>query len=138
MQVRKIMSEGVRTIGADTTVHQAASTMRDLGVGMLPVAEMNGTVSGTVTDRDIVVRALAERLGGDTLVKEIMTPDVVRCYEDADVADAVQMMEQGRIRRILVVDRKERPVGLVSTADIARNCGHERSGEILEAVTQPS
>jgi CBS domain-containing protein len=120
-------------------VEAAAAKMRALDVGPLPVCD-GDRLQGMVTDRDITVRATAA--GKDpatTPVAEVMTPQVVSVFEDQDVAEAARLMEQYQIRRLVVLDRDNRLVGIVSLGDLAVETGDEGgAGEVLEQVSEPS
>jgi CBS domain-containing protein len=115
--VEEIMTTNPRTVNADDTVLQAAEPMRDNDIGDVIVVE-DGQVSGILTDRDIVVRAVAEgRDPGSTTVGEIATTGVQAIEPDASVDDALRMMREHDIRRLPVV-KNGRPVGIVSLGDL--------------------
>lgn len=119
MQLRELLTQQFHVIRADSTIQQAAAMMRNLEIGILPVIE-RGQIIGTLTDRDITIRAIAE--GEDpskTYVSDIMTPGIVFCYEDEEIVDAAQMMEEQQIRRLIVLNRDDEPVGALSLGDIA-------------------
>jgi CBS domain-containing protein len=114
--------------------------MKDLNVGMMPV-EKDRSVVGILTDRDIVVRGIAENKDpSETRVKDIMSTDVVTCPADSSVEDAVHAMEQHKVRRFVITDRSGRPAGIVSLGDIATKAHSkiEIGGEALSKVSQPS
>ncbi|HKJ09068.1 MAG TPA: CBS domain-containing protein [Gammaproteobacteria bacterium] len=138
MQVRELMTTDFHLVAPDASVQEAARLMRDLDVGMIPVGDGRQLV-GTVTDRDIAVRAVAEgRDPAVTAVKHIMSGDIVYCYDDDDVDGAARAMEARRIRRLVVVNHENQPVGIVALADIAINPHvREVAGEVLEEVSQP-
>src|SRR3990167_8813665 len=92
--------------------------MRDQGFGMLPVGEHDRMI-GAVTDRDIAVRAIAEGKGGDTLVRDVMSKDVIWCFESDTVETAADMMSKFQVRRLPVVNSEKRLVGIVSLGDFA-------------------
>src|SRR5262245_29316881 len=119
MRVSEMMTRGVECIGPDATLQEAAAKMKSLDVGTLPVCD-NDRLVGMVTDRDITVRATAE---GDPpteiRVRDIMTPEVIYCFEDAQVTDAAQLMEQKQVRRLVVLNSDKRMVGIVSLGDLA-------------------
>lgn len=135
MQISQIMTPMVHTIQAETTLEQAARHMRDEDVGFLPVVD-KARLAGTLTDRDIVVRALAS--GKDprtTSVSEIMTGDPACCHEDDDTSKAVAVMEERKVRRMLVLDPKEQVVGIVSLGDISA-VDPRQTGEALQTITE--
>lgn len=135
MKLKEVMTEDVQCISPDTTLSEASRRMADLDVGFLPICE-NDRLSGVVTDRDIVIRGVAERKTGDTPVKDVCSSPVQFCYDDQDVSEAVRLMESKQIRRILVLDRNKRLCGVVSLGDLAVQTADERlSGEVLEKIS---
>lgn len=120
MLVRDVMTWEVQPIHPGATVEAAAQRMKDYDIGMLPVCEGSRLV-GVVTDRDIVVRAIARGVDPKTAtVLDAMTDHIVCCYEDQDVTEATRLMEERQIRRIAVLDRRERLVGIVTLRDLAQ------------------
>jgi CBS domain-containing protein len=113
--------------------------MRRLNIGPLPVCDSDQLV-GMLTDRDITVRAVAEGCAPTTTtVREAMTPDMAYCFDDQTVEDAVQMMEQYQIRRLPILTREKRLVGMVSLGDLAVSSGNEtRVGATLKQVSAPA
>src|SRR5688572_16970583 len=105
MQVRDIMTPKAEAVGPDTNLREAAGRMKALDVGSLPVCD-NDRLTGMITDRDIVLRAVAEGRDPSTArVSEAMTPDIVFCFEDQDVDEASQLMKEKQIRRLVVLNR---------------------------------
>jgi CBS domain-containing protein len=132
------MTREVETIDPTATLEDAASKMKTLDVGMLPVC--NGErIIGMITDRDITVRATANgQVPAMTEVREVMTPDVVYCEIGDDVRRAAGLMEAHQIRRLPVLDGDRKLVGIVSLGDLAVRLGNdELSGEVLEGVSEP-
>ena len=117
----------------------AAEQMRVLNVGMLPICD-NDRLIGSVTDRDITIRATACGANpNSTLVRDVMTKDIVYCYEDEDVEEAADQMEKRQIRRLPVLNRDKRLVGIVSLGDIALRTHREKlAGKVLERVSEPA
>jgi len=138
MLMKDLMTKNVEEIGPGNSLSEAADKMKALDVGALPVCERDKLV-GMLTDRDIATRAVASgRDPRQTPVSEAMTPHTVYCYEDDDVEDAARLMEQKRIRRLLVLNKDKRVVGIVSLGDIATRIGNDRmSADVLEQVSQP-
>ena len=138
MKVREVMTAGAQCITPDQTLQEAARMMKNLDVGPLPVCD-NDRLVGILTDRDITVRATAE--GQDpkrTRVADILTPDVVFCFDDQDVHDAARLMQENQIRRLVVLNRDKRLVGIVSLGDLAVETRDEHlAGKTLEEVSQP-
>jgi CBS domain-containing protein len=139
MKVRDVMTPQVEVIQADATLKEAAEKMSRLEVGPLPVCESERLV-GILTDRDITIRAVAAGCNPNTTrVREAMTPEVVYCFEDQDVETAAHMMEMRQIRRVPVLNRGNRLVGIVSIGDLAVETGNWTfAGETLEHISEPS
>ena len=122
MQVRDAMTESVVTVDPTAPVGEAARIMRDSNVGTLPVRRSGSNeIEGMLTDRDIVVRCIAARLDPEiTPVEDIMTKELVYCYDDEDVSAAARAMQQEGVRRVLVFDRSTDELqGIISLADLA-------------------
>jgi CBS domain-containing protein len=139
MQLKDVMTRRVEVIRPDATLEEAAGKMKSLDVGSLPVCDGERLV-GMITDRDITLRATAEGyLPGLTQVHKVMTEDVQWCYEDEGLESAAEVMERAQIRRLPVIDRSKRLVGIVSLGDLAvRANDQDLSGEILEEVSEPT
>jgi CBS domain-containing protein len=134
MKVNEVMTYGVDFVRPDNTIREAAEKMRDKNEGVIPVFEGSEPV-GMVTDRDIVVRAIAEgREPSSTRVKDVMTPEVFFCMEDMELEEAAQIMEYKKIRRLLVKDEKRNIIGILSIGDIATSTPKEFTGEVLKEV----
>lgn len=133
MKVSELMSSHVEVIAPDNNIRQASRWMRDHKIGSLPVVS-NGKLVGIITDRDISCFAVA--MGRDpssTLIQSVMTTDVATCYDDDDIKDAAQLMEQRHIRRLAVMDHDDKVIGLLSVDDLARG-SHELAGAVLDAA----
>jgi CBS domain-containing protein len=137
MKIKDVMTRGVEVVRPDATLQEAAAKMKSLDVGPVPVCE-NDRVLGIITDRDIVVRAVAEgRDARTTRVQEVMTREVFSCGEEDDVKDAAKTMKQRQIRRLVVLTADKRLAGIVSLGDIAVDTGDDKmSGDVLEKVSQ--
>lgn len=119
MKANEIMSYGLQVIHPDTTIKQAAQIMSDTNFGALPIAQ-NSDILGIITDRDLVVRAMAKGLDFDkTPVSEIMTAEVFTRSADADLESIVELMEQEQVRRVIITDEQDQAVGLISIDDLA-------------------
>src|ERR671913_134082 len=118
MQIRELMTGDVRLLSPQDTVRNAARRMRDEDIGSLPVAEGDRLV-GYVTDRDIVVRGLAEGFSGETHIHDVMTDQVLYCFEDDDVEEVAVNMAENQVRRLPVLSQEKRLVGIVALADIS-------------------
>jgi CBS domain-containing protein len=138
MIVRDIMTRDVEVIHPDSVLQEAAGKMASLDVGSLPVCD-NRRLIGVVTDRDIAIRAVAAgRDPKTTKVSEAMTPELIYCFEDEGVQEAVKLMERYQIRRLPILDREKHLVGIVALGDLATEIGNDRlSGRVLEEVSEP-
>ena len=126
MKVRDVMTADVETIGLDDSVKDAAKRMQILDIGFVPVCD-KGRLIGTITDRDIAVRGVAEGLDlNNTKVVEIMTTEVFFCYEDQDLYTAAGMMKDSEVRRLVVMNRDQRMVGVLTLGDLSLALDQER------------
>lgn len=135
MKVREIMTKTAQTILPDATVEQASQKMRDYNIGLLPVVE-EGKVLGVVTDRDIVVHAIAEARNPHlTTIREVMTEKPFSCYEDQSVTEASRIMEKHHVRRLIVLNRRHKLAGVLTLTDMALKIANEKlSGHLLHKV----
>jgi CBS domain-containing protein len=136
MRVKDVMTKDVQVATIDMSLVAAAKVMRGQSIGFLPVVE-NGYVLGVLTDRDMVVRGIAEgRNVYMATAGDIMTSAVMWCFEDETLVEAAQLMEDNRVRRLLVLDREKRLVGLLSLDDLAARMSSDRLlGTVLRNVT---
>ena len=139
MQIKEIMTREPVVIGPDMVLKDAAERMRDLDSGVMPVGQ-NDRLVGMLTDRDITTRATAAgKDPNQTRVEEVMTPDVVYCFEDDDAREAALKMEEHQLRRLIVLNRDKRLVGILSLGDLAVHTTDDRlAGEVAEAVSEPA
>jgi len=139
MRVNEVMTRRAECIPPDATLQEAAERMKKLDVGSLPVCDNNRLV-GMLTDRDITVRSVSDGFDPRTdLVRDVMTPEVVYCFEDQDVTEAAKLMREKQIRRLAVLNRNKRLTGIVSLGDLAVEAGNEQlAGETLEGISEPS
>lgn len=135
MTVREIMSREVRTLSPDATLQEAALLMRQADVGSLLVNDGDQLV-GMVTDRDLVVRGVAEALSSDTPVSEVMSGGVCYCFEDETVDHVSKNMAQIEKRRLAVVNREKRLVGILSLANLASCNSDKLSANLLRSVAR--
>lgn len=136
MKVRDVMSSDIETIRSGLSAKAAADRMAKNGIGYLPVKDRDRLV-GVLTDRDIACRIVAEdRDPRATKVADIMSASVAYCFDDDELEEAVHLMEQNRVRRLPVLDRKDRLVGILSLSDVALHAPHHLTAEIIEAVTR--
>jgi CBS domain-containing protein len=139
MKIKDIMTANVECVWPEDTVQEAAFKMKEMEIGPLPVCDRNHVV-GMLTDRDIAIRCVA--LGHDpqsTKVSDVMTREVICCYEDEEVEEAERLMQTRQVRRVLVVNRNARLVGIVSLGDLAAESRNpQRVGEVLQDVSEPA
>lgn len=137
MKVKEAMCNDVQLIDPNTTLREAAQKMRDSGCGYLPIGE-NDRLKGAITDRDIVVRGIAENANpDDDTVNSAMSENIVYCYEDDDIKDAAKKMQDKQIRRLVVLNQKKRMVGILSIGDIARTCNDKQlTGDIEHCLAK--
>lgn len=136
MRVADAMSCNVRVASPNQTIQDACRMMSQIDAGVLPVGESDRLV-GMVTDRDIAVRAVALGKGPETPVREVMTADVKYCFEDDDTEQVARNMGEQQVRRLPVVNRDKRLVGILSLGDIAISQQPDAAGEALSGVSQP-
>ncbi len=137
MLVRDAMTRDVRTMSPSQTIRDAARVMERLDLGFLPVGESDRLV-GMITDRDIAIRGIGAGKGPDAKISEIMTADVKYCFEDEDTDHVARNMGALQIRRLPVVDRNKRLVGVISLGDLAVGRGTEQAaGSALKAISRP-
>jgi CBS domain-containing protein len=136
MRVNEVMTSGVQVASPEDTLQHAAQVMERLDFGMLPVGE-NDRLVGTLTDRDITIRAVARGLPpAQCKVREIMTHEVKYVFDDMSVEEAAANMSNLQVRRLPVVDREKRLVGIVSLGDLAL-AETEPAGEALRSISEP-
>ena len=136
MKIEDVMTHDVAVVSPDETIQQAAQLMDQLDIGALPVAE-NERLVGMITDRDIVVRAVADGLEPGIKVSEVMTPDVKYCFCDQEVAEVSDNMADIQIRRLPVVDRAKRLVGIIALGDIATCAENDYVADALAGISRP-
>lgn len=135
MRISEIMSRDVKVARPQDTIQSVARQMADIDAGVIPICD-GQTLQGMVTDRDIVVRAVCEGRSFETPISEVMTADVEYCYDDDDVKDAAARMAKLQVRRLPVLDRDKRLVGIVALGDIAREGKDKTTGETLEQISE--
>lgn len=136
MNIRDCMSVGVRTTSPQDTIREAACMMKEADTGALPVGE-NDHLVGMVTDRDIAIRAVAEGKGVETPIREVMSGNIEYCFDDEDVDSVSLKMSDTKVRRLPVLNRDKRLVGMVSLGDISRTGDGSQGAAALSGVSQP-
>jgi CBS domain-containing protein len=135
MQVSEAMSREVRLANPGQTIRDAAKIMAEIDAGAVPVSE-NDRLVGMITDRDIAVRAVAGGKGPDTPVREVMSKEVKYCFEDEDLEHVAKNMADLRVRRLPVVNRDKRLVGIVALGDLAE-AQESTAGKAVKGVSRP-
>lgn len=137
--LREVMTTEVTTLSPTATVQDAAHHMKLLNVGSIPICERNQLV-GMLTDRDIVVRVIAQRHNPETQqIQDVMSTEVDYCYEDQDVEEAAQVMQDRQIRRLPIIGRDNQLVGIVSLGDLAVKTHEETTtAQALEQISLPA
>jgi CBS domain-containing protein len=139
MNVDSVMTHEVAVVSPTDSVRAAADVLKRLNIGSAPVCNGRSLV-GMITDRDIAVRAVAEgRDPVNTPVEQVMTRDVIYCFDDQDVQEVADAMASSQVRRMPILNRQHELVGIVSLGDLAVDLADdEMTGEVLEEVSQPS
>jgi CBS domain-containing protein len=137
-QIKDVMTHDVVTLAPTAKVTQAAEAMKSLNVGAIPICD-GGRLLGMVTDRDLVVRVIAEHRNPETeTINNIMTTDVDYCYEDQTVEEAAHVMEDRQVRRMPIVNHDKELVGIVSLGDVAvKGADKSTTADALEQISQP-
>ena len=138
MKLSEIMTRDVVVIQPDDSLQSAAKKMRDRNIGFLPVCD-GEDLMGVISDRDITIRALADGMDVSIMLgRDLMTSPAIYCFDDQDVSEAAKIMEENQIRRLVVLTRDDKKlVGVVSLGDLARNGPVDRSGQVLQRVSEP-
>mgnify|MGYP006146358997 CR=1 FL=1 len=136
--VKDVMTQGVQTLAPHDTVEQAARVMESLDVGVLPVCD-GARIVGMLTDRDIVVRGVAQGLAATTTpLEDVMSAQVEWVFEDEGLTEVTARMQQLQIRRLPVLDRDKRLVGIVSLGDLAAKGDAHQAGAALADISEPA
>jgi CBS domain-containing protein len=137
MKVKEVMHKGVDWVDPDTPVTDLAKLMRQHDIGAIPIGQ-NDRLIGMVTDRDIVCKGLAEDSFDPrrATARDVMTPGIHCCREDDDLAKAVRHMEELKVRRLPVINKSKRMVGILSLGDVSRSAPSDLLSEILKGVSE--
>jgi CBS domain-containing protein len=136
MKVKDAMTTEVQLTNPDQSIREAAQMMVEIDAGALPVAD-NDRLIGVITDRDIAVRAVALGKSPDTKVREIMSGEVLYCFDDEDLAHVSRNMSDMKVRRLPVLNRDKRLVGVISLGDLARNEQPATAGRMISRLSEP-
>jgi CBS domain-containing protein len=134
MKVREAMTEDVLLARPDQSIGDAARMMAEHDIGALPVSE-NDRLVGMITDRDIAVRAVADDRGPDTRIADVMSREVLYCFDDDDMDDVASNMGDVQVRRLPVVNRDKRLVGIVSLSDVASCEDAKHTGQAVAGIS---
>lgn len=138
MQVREIMTPSPTIVPPDCSLKDLAAKMRDQDIGALPVCDGDRLV-GMVTDRDIVVRGVAMDKSADAAVRDVMSPGSACVHEDDEIEEAERQMARHHVRRLPVLNKDQRLVGMVSLADLVEKAGFaETTQQVVEEVSKPT
>jgi CBS domain-containing protein len=136
MKVSQAMTREVVLCSPDKPIREAARMMLECDAGAIPVGDGDRLV-GMITDRDIAVRAVARDLAPSTPIREVMSKEVLYCFEDEDIQHVAANMGDQQVRRLPVLDRNKRLVGIVSLGDLARQAQPKTTGEAVAAISRP-
>ena len=136
MKVSDIMTRDVRLLSPDQTIREAAKLMAEVDAGALPVGE-NDRLVGMITDRDIVIRAVAQGKSPDAKVADVMSKEMLYCFDTDDIDDVARNMGKAQVRRLPVVNKDKRLVGIISLGDLARNDDPTTIGRTVSRVSTP-
>ena len=136
MRVSEAMTRDVRIASPRQSIREVATIMGQIDAGVMPVGD-NDRLVGMITDRDIAVRAVAAGKGPETPVQEVMSQEVKYCYDDEELEHVAKNMAEIRVRRLPVVNRDKRLVGILSLGDVAVSEGEQTAAKAIEGVSQP-
>jgi len=136
MKVSEAMTRDVCIAAPQQTIREAACMMADIDAGSLPVGE-NDRLVGMITDRDIAIRAVGEGRSPETAIRDVMSKEVLYCYEDEDLDDVAKNMSNVKVRRLPVLDRDKRLVGIVSLGDLALHDDSKTTGRTVANISEP-
>ena len=137
MKLREIMTSEVEVIHPNDTLQTAARKMHDRDIGFLPVCDGDRLI-GVLTDRDLITRGLAEGMESKAMLgRDLVTSPAIYCFDDQNVNEAAKLMHDNQIRRLVILSRDKRMVGVVSLGDLAMNIDDKKSGDVLQSVSEP-
>ena len=136
MKISNCMTNDVQIASPDQTIREVAQVMARLDAGSMPVGDHDRLV-GIITDRDIAIRGIAMGKGPDAKVRDVMSPDVKYCFDDEEVDEVLHNMGDLQVRRLPVVNRDKRLVGIISLGDLATNGETADAGEALSGISKP-
>lgn len=135
MNIQECMSKDVKIASPDQSIRDAAQTMKEIDAGFLPIGE-NDRLVGMITDRDIALRGVGAGKGPDTPIRDVMSKEVLYCFEDESIETVSQKMAKQQVRRMPVLNRDKRLVGIISLGDISQQDG-SGCAEALSSISSP-
>jgi len=136
MKVKECMTRNVHVASPKQSICEAAKMMAECDAGSLPVGE-NDKLVGMITDRDIALRAVARNLPPTTPVREVMSKEVLYTFDDLDIQEVARNMAQQKVRRLPVVNRDKRLVGIISIGDLAQGADEKTLGHAIGDISRP-
>ena len=138
MKLHEVMTKDVEIIHPEDTLQTAAKKMRDRNIGFLPVCDGDRLI-GVLSDRDVIVRALADGLSSSAIVgRDLVTSPAIYCFADQSLDEAAKIMHDNQIRRLVILNRDDkRMVGVISLGDLAINVDDKTSGDVLQSISEP-
>ena len=138
MKLHEVMTKDVEIIHPEDTLQTAAKKMRDRNIGFLPVCDSDRLI-GVLSDRDVIVRALADGLNSSAIVgRDLVTSPAIYCFDDQSLDEAAKLMHDNQIRRLVILNRDDkRMVGVISLGDLAINVDDKTSGDVLQSISEP-
>ena len=136
MKISKCMTREVKLANPDQTIQEAARMMCDIDAGVLPIGE-NDRLVGMITDRDIAVRAVAEGKSPDTKIREVMSEEVLYCFDDQELEDVTRNMADIKVRRLPVLNRNKHLVGIVSLGDLSKKQEPAVTAKAVSNISKP-
>lgn len=136
MKISKCMTRDVKLANPDQTIQEAAKMMCDCDAGVLPVGE-NDRLVGMITDRDIAIRAVAEGKSCDTKIREVMSDEVLYCFDDQELEDVARNMADIKVRRLPVLNRNKHLVGIISLGDLSKKENAEVTAKAVSSISKP-
>jgi CBS domain-containing protein len=135
MKVDAAMTRNVRLVKPDQTIREAAQLMEQIDAGALPVTD-NDRLVGMITDRDIAIRAVGHGKAPDTRIRDVMSPGILYCFEDQELDEVARNMGKNQVRRLPVINRDKRLVGILSLGDLASNEDARAVGKAVSRVSE--
>ncbi len=136
MKISKCMTRDVQLTNPNQTIRDAAKMMAEIDAGVLPVGE-NDRLVGMITDRDIAIRAVAQGKSPDTPVRDVMSDEVLYCFDDQELEDVARNMADIKVRRLPVLNRNKHLVGIVSLADLSKKEEPAVTAKAVSNITKP-